>query len=228
VPQRRNVTLLVRLGKKRDHIVKMETEGFLTHLGQHIPSGASALIAPLIEGFNFSLMVTNERKTKHGDYRFPMRSSDPHKISVNGTLNKYAFLLTFLHEIAHMHAFEKYGKRIKPHGMQWKRTFTKIARPFLKSRMWPEDITEVLQNYFVNPKASSAGDLALTRVLRSYDEIQDLYLEDLDLGAAFYIGGPSGRLFEKGIKRRTRYLCKELGTRREFTIHGMAKVFIED
>jgi len=206
----------------------MDLTIFLEHLKNHVPEGSGELVLPLIEDYNFSLKVTNERKTKHGDYRFPMFGDDPHKISVNGTLNKYAFLLTFLHEIAHMHAFEKYGKRIKPHGTQWKRTFTKIARPFLKKKMWPEDITEVLQNYFVNPKASSAGDIALTRVLRGYDLNQDLYVEDLILGAKFRIGSPKGRVFERGLKRRTRYLCKELGTKREFTIHGMAKVFIEN
>ncbi len=201
---------------------------FLANLENHIPLRASVLIMPLIEEYNFQLRVTNERKTKHGDYRFPIRKGGVHHISVNGTLNKYAFLLTFLHEIAHMHAFEKYGTRIKPHGTQWKRTFTKIARPFLRKQVWPEEITLVLENYFLNPKASSAGDVALTRVLRKYDDTQDLYLEDLEKGAQFAVGDAGGRLFVKGEKRRTRYLCKELGSKREFTIHGMAKVFIEN
>jgi hypothetical protein len=125
-----------------------------------------------------------------------------------------------------MHTFEKYGIRIKPHGTQWKRTFTKIAKPFLSKDIWPMDVTEVLENYFLNPKASSAGDVALTRVLRKYDDSQDLYLEDLELGAYFLVGDEHGRLFQKGLKRRTRFLCKEIETSREFTIHGMAKVFI--
>ena len=86
----------------------------------------------------------------------------------------------------------------------------------------------MLENYFLNPKASSAGDVALTRVLRKYDDTQDLYLEDLEKGAQFAVGDAGGRLFVKGEKRRTRYLCKELGSKREFTIHGMAKVFIEN
>ena len=206
----------------------MDLDRFVEHLKNHVPEDSVALILPLIEDYDFSLKVTNERKTKHGDYRFPLQRGGTHKISVNGTLNEYAFLLTFLHEIAHMHAFEKYGTRIKPHGSQWKRTFTKISKVFLKSGIWPEDITSVLRVYFLNPKASSAGDLELTRVLRSYDANQDLYVEDLEMGAQFRVGGPTGRMFERGLKRRTRYLCKELGTKREFTIHGMAKVFIEN
>ena len=163
---------------------------------------ALELVWPLIEEYDFTLTVTNERKTKHGDYRMPMMGNQPHKISVNGTLNRYAFLLTFIHEVAHMHAFEKYGRRIKPHGIQWKRTFIKLAKPFLKKDIWPLDILEVLTNYFKNPKASSAGDINLTRVLRSYDKNQDLYLEDVAEGSLFAVNNENGRWFERGAKRR--------------------------
>ena len=206
----------------------MESKEFLSNLEAHIPKGALELVWPLIMDYDFTLTVTNERKTKHGDYRMPMTVNQPHKISVNGTLNQYAFLLTFIHEVAHMHAFEKYGRRIKPHGIQWKRIFIKLANPFLKKDIWPIDILEVLINYFKNPKASSAGDSNLTRVLRSYDNNQDLYLEDVAEGSLFAVNSANGRWFEKGAKRRTRYLCIELETKRNFTIHGMAKVFVKE
>ena len=205
----------------------MKSKEFLSNLESHIPIAALDLVWPLIKEYNFTLTVANDRKTKHGDYRMPMMVNQPHRISVNGTLNKYAFLLTFIHEVAHMHAFEKYGRRIKPHGSQWKRTFIKLAKPFLKKEIWPLDILEVLNNYFKNPKASSAGDINLTRVLRSYDNNEDLYLEDVEEGRLFAVNNENGRWFEKGAKRRTRYLCKELETGRNFTIHGMAKVFIK-
>ena len=203
----------------------MQSKSFLESLKHHIPEQAVEMVWPLINEVNFSLTVTNERKTKHGDYRMPIRSGDPHKISVNGTLNKYAFLLTFIHEIAHMHAFELYGRGIKPHGKEWKRTFRNIAKPFVVANVWPEDIKIVLQRYFVNPKASSAGDIDLTRVLRKYDKNQDLYLENIELGDVFAIDSLEGRKFIRGPKRRTRYLCKEIETNKEFTIHGMAKIF---
>ena len=202
----------------------MEKNDFLHHLQKHIPEGSSELIWPLISDFNFSLKVTNERITKHGDYRLPHYGKDPHKITVNGSLNVYAFLLTFLHEVAHMHAYELYGKRIKPHGVQWKRAFVNIAKPFLENHIWPADVEIVLRSYFKNPKASSGADPELVRVLHKYDENQELRVEDIAEGALFLLATSRERWFRKGVKRRTRYLCKDINTGKSFTIHGLAKV----
>lgn len=206
----------------------MESKVFLENLNLHLPVGAAELVWPLLADFDFQLTVTKERATKHGDYRLPVYKSESHKISVNGTLNKYAFLLTFLHEIAHMHAYHHFGRRIKPHGKQWKSTFTKIAKPFLQEKIWPEDISIVLHEYFVNPKASSAGHSGLTRVLRNYDVDSALSLEDVPEGTKFAIGKQQNRWFIKGKKRRSRFLCKEIETNREYTIHGMAKINVEN
>jgi SprT protein len=225
VRQKRNAIPLVLPGKKRNLEDNMQSDSFLDNLKNHIPEKSVDLIWPLIKDFDFNLTVTKERKTKHGDYRMPNSSGQSHRISVNGTLNKYAFLLTFIHEVAHMHTFEIYGRRISPHGKEWKRTFKKVAKPFLLAKVWPEDITLVLKNHFINPKASSAGDIVLTRVLRKYDDNKDVFLEDLEEDSFFAINNEFGRQFVKGKKRRTRYLCSELETHKTFTIHGMAKVF---
>lgn len=205
----------------------MDRDSFLHNLSKHIPEGSQLMIWDLIKGYNFVLTITRDRVTKNGDYRIPLRSHEPHKISVNGTLNPHAFLLTLLHEIAHMIAFEKYGKRIKPHGVQWKKTFTEIAKPFLSKKVWPEDVTAILLGYFRNPKASSAGHQQLARVLRRYDPQGDIYLEDIPSGAVFSIKSQSGRWFLKGNQRRTRFLCKEIESGKEYTIHGMAKVLVK-
>jgi len=208
--------------------MESEDQEFLTNLGRHIPDRAGALVWPLISDFSFNLKVTNERVTKHGDYRMPLRKGQPHKISVNATLNSYAFLLTLIHEIAHMHAYEFFGKRIKPHGQEWKQIFATIADPFLAAHIWPEDIEEVLRNYFRNPKASSGADPKLVKVLHKYDDNQDLTVEDIEEGELFLLANRNGRWFKKGAKRRTRYLCKELETGRNFTIHGLAKIVVEN
>ena len=206
----------------------MVVNEFLVHLEQHVPHGACKLIEPLINDFNFNLKVTNDRVTKHGDYRFPQFKTDPHKISVNGTLNKQAFLLTLIHEIAHMHAFEFFGKKIKPHGREWKQIFATIADPFLANHIWAEDIEKVLRVYFLNPKASSGADPNLMRVLHKYDQKEELHVEDIAEGELFLLATKNGRWFKKGVKRRTRYLCEEVETGRNFTIHGLAKIFVRN
>jgi len=202
----------------------MQDTAFLNHLAKHIPVGAPEMIWPLIEDFNFNLKVTNDRVTKHGDYRRPIRKSDPHKISVNATLNPQAFLLTLIHEIAHMHAYEFFGNRIKPHGKEWKQVFATIADPFLAKHIWLPDVEHALKKYFRNPKASSGADSNLVRVLSNYDENQDLTLEDISEGDLFLLASRNRRWFKKGPKRRTRFLCTEIETGRDFTIHGLAKI----
>lgn len=202
----------------------MQDTEFLKNLSNHVPLGATDLIWPLIKDFNFNLKVTNERVTKHGDYRRPVKSTDPHKISVNTTLNSNAFLLTLVHEIAHMHAFEFFGARIKPHGQEWKQVFATIADPFLANHIWPTDVELALKKYFKNPKASSGADSELVRVLHKYDEIQELKVEDVAEGELFLLATKNGRWFKKGAKRRTRYLCQEVETGKNYTIHGLAKI----
>jgi hypothetical protein len=51
------------------------------------------------------LKIVNERQTRHGDYRKGLNGK--HEITVNSNLNKYKFLMTLIHEISHLVAFEK-------------------------------------------------------------------------------------------------------------------------
>jgi hypothetical protein len=44
------------------------------------------------------------RQTRHGDYRKGVNGK--HEITVNSNLNKYKFLITLIHEISHLVAFE--------------------------------------------------------------------------------------------------------------------------
>jgi len=79
-----------------------------------LPERAVPSCLELIQVNNVHLKIVNERVTRHGDYR--RTAEGQHQITINATLNKYRFLITFVHEIAHLVAFEKYGRRIKPHG----------------------------------------------------------------------------------------------------------------
>ena len=86
----------------------------------------------LIKANHVHLKIVNERQTRHGDYRKDAQGY--HLITVNANLNKYRFLMTLIHEIAHLVAFEKYGRYIKPHGNEWKHYFSKINGSFYSTR----------------------------------------------------------------------------------------------
>ena len=87
----------------------------------HIPEQAIPKVLELLEYDNLTVLVKNERKTRHGDYR--KLPNGKHQITINNNLNKYRFLITLVHEVAHFEAYKNYGRLIKPHGLEWKRTF---------------------------------------------------------------------------------------------------------
>ena len=100
-------------------------------LAKYLPENAVTPCFELIKANKIYLKIVNERKTRHGDYR--QLPDGQHLITMNATANKYRFLITFIHEVAHLLAFEKYGKLIKPHGIEWKYTFQQLMKPFISS-----------------------------------------------------------------------------------------------
>lgn len=191
-------------------------------LKKYLPERSVKSCLELIQQTGVHLKIVNERVTRHGDYR---RMPDgKHQITVNVTLNKYRFLITLVHEIAHLVAFEKYGKRIKPHGREWKHTFQHLMLPFIRPEIFPERLLPLLARHFKNPKASSSTDAHLSIALKQYDE-QDSdksYVFELPLGSVFRLY--NGKLYKKGNKRVKRYECVEMTTGRMFLFQPNAEV----
>ena len=105
-------------------------------LAKYLPENAVAPCFELIKANNIYLRIVNERKTRHGDYR--QLPNGQHLITMNATANKYRFLITFIHEVAHLVAFERYGRLIKPHGNEWKYTFRQMMLPFIVPEVFYE------------------------------------------------------------------------------------------
>jgi len=191
-------------------------------LTKYLPETAVKPCFELIKGSHVHLKIVNERVTRHGDYR--RRKDGNHQITVNASLNKYRFLITLIHEIAHLVAFEKYGRNIKPHGLEWKRTFQYLMLPFIRPEVFPSQILPLLARHFKNPKASSSTDAHLSIALKLYDEQQSekSYVYELPIGSVFRIY--NDKLFKKGNKRTKRYECTEISTGRMFLFQPNAEV----
>ncbi|MGJ5643462.1 SprT-like domain-containing protein [Formosa sp. S-31] len=181
-----------------------------TNLKSYIPESAVSEVLNLLKHDNLTVIVKQERKTRHGDYR--RLPNGKHQITVNSNLNPYRFLLTLIHEIAHFEAFSKYGKNIKPHGKEWKRTFQHLMLPFLNPDVFPYDLLPLLANHFKNPKATSDTDTALAFALKQFDVGTDkkTYVFEAPEGSCFQIY--NGRQFKKIKKRVKRIECVELNT----------------
>lgn len=191
-------------------------------LAKYLPETAVIPCFELIRGSHVHLKIVNERVTRHGDYR--RRKDGNHQITVNASLNKYRFLITLIHEIAHLVAFEKYGRNIKPHGLEWKRTFQYLMLPFIRPEVFPSQLLPLLARHFKNPKASSSTDAHLSIALKQYDEQQSekSYVYELPIGSVFRIY--NGKLFKKGNKRTKRYECAEISTGKMFLFQPNAEV----
>ena len=190
---------------------------------KYLPQNAVTPCSELIKEFGVHLKIVNERVTRHGDYR--RMANGQHQITVNATLNQYRFLITLVHEISHLVAFEKYGRSIKPHGIEWKRTFQQLMVPFIRPEIFPNKLLPLIARHFKNPKASSSTDAQLSIALQAYDPTQQSeksYVFELPTGSVFRIY--NGKLFKKGNKRRKRYECVELNTGRLYLFQPNAEV----
>lgn len=190
-------------------------------LEKYIPTHAVEPVFDLIRAYNIHLKIVNERKTRHGDYR--SLPGGMHQITVNANLNKYRFLITLIHEIAHLLAFENFGRNIKPHGVEWKRTFQKLMLPFIQPQIFPHQLLPLIARHFRNPKASSDTDAHLAVALKQFDEENDKnYIFEIPHGGIFRIY--NGKVFRKGERRVKRYECVEVKTGRVYLFQPNAEV----
>ncbi len=188
-----------------------------------IPAASLQYCLTLWRHSPFDFVITRDRITKLGDYRF-YSSSNRHKITVNAGLNPYAFLITYVHEFAHLEVQVKYGSRKQPHGSQWKQAFQQLMQPLLTHQVFPEKVLLPLRKHMLNPKASSHADQNLYVALRKYDTLQHqdaTYLNELRIGASFEL---NNRSFVVILPKRTRVLCQDLGNKKNYLISKMAEV----
>lgn len=178
---------------------------------QYIPEESFEGVMYYLQHYKVQLTITRQRQSILGDYRHAHEGKN-HRISVNGNLNKYAFLITLLHELAHLFTYERYGHRVQAHGAEWKEAFGKILAQFLQRDIFPADIAATLSRSLQNPAASSCADEKLLRVLKKYDPVKEghFLLEQLPEGSLFEIKGK--RIFRKGEKIRKRFKCQEILT----------------
>lgn len=193
-------------------------------LQKYLPEHAVIPCFELIKEHQIYLKIVNERKTRHGDYK--KHPSGKHQVTVNANLNKYRFLITLVHEIAHAVSYHKYGRLIKPHGIEWKVTFQRLMLPFIKPEIFPHNVLPLVAHHFKNPSASSDTDARLAFALKQFDERKPdvFFIHEVPNGNLFRI--KDGRIFQKiGLKVK-RYECIEVKTQRVYLFNANVEVEI--
>lgn len=203
------------------------TEKELQILRRYFPEAAVPMVAEAYMKSRFQLKFKKPRNSKLGDFRPPQGDKGICCITLNGNLNPYQMLVTFVHELAHYVVYENYPRRYtEPHGEEWKQTFAQLLLPYLKPEIFPDDVIAALKRHLQHIKASSSADTNLAKVMKRYDKNdfgeKTLTVEDLPEGAVFKLA--NGMTFKKGPKRRTRYQCECLDNGRTYTVSGMAEI----
>ena len=183
----------------------------IDHLQNYLPPGTGNAVTSYLQQYKVHLTIARQRKSILGDYRHRTHQ-DNHRISVNGNLNAFAFLITLLHELAHLLTFERHGNRVQAHGREWKIIYGQLLAQFLQQKIFPADIERELMLSLKNPAASSCAEDDLLRVLRKYDKDKNGYklVEELAPQSLFRLN--DGRVFQKGVQLRKRFKCVEVKT----------------
>lgn len=198
-------------------------EAPIDHLQKFVPPGTYDAVLQYLQFYKVHLTVARERKSILGDYRHRTHFSN-HRISVNGNLNKFSFLITLLHELAHLLTFEQFGNKVLSHGREWKAVYGKLLEQFVQNKIFPADIEKELLGSLKNPAATSCAEDGLLRVLRKYDDAKTHHrlVEEIPEGEIFRCN--DGRIFKKGEKMRKRFKCIEIKTGRMYLFSPVYEV----
>ncbi len=188
------------------------TEHPMYALAAYLPEGSFEPVVAYLHQYKVHLTVTKQRKSVLGDYRHAGWGGN-HRISINGNLNKYEFLITLLHELAHLLTYEQYRNKVDAHGKEWKYHYSQLLIVFVQHKIFPPDVEKALQKSIANPSATANGETALLLVLRNYDAIKKVdhfTVSDLQEGDMFQT--EKGKIFRRGVVRRKRIECLEIKT----------------
>ena len=191
-------------------------------LQRYLPDPFVEMVIDLLLEHTVQFKIVKPRKTKLGDFRSQNKHGKA-QITINGDLNPYSFLVTTLHEFAHLTVYLEFGHRVSPHGKEWKLHYTRLLLPVIDHPDTPEVLRAALMRSTTNMKASSCTDQQLQRTLHTFDSRNDNLtpLEKLPKNSTFAL---NGKTFEKGILRRTRYLCTDVNSKRQYLVSALAHV----
>tara|TARA_B100001094_G_scaffold45765_1_gene40770 strand:- start:559 stop:1158 length:600 start_codon:yes stop_codon:yes gene_type:complete len=186
-----------------------------------IPKSSVSLVENLIKDDNVIIKIVKVRKTKHGDFKKFRDGSS--QITLNHIENKYRFLITLIHELAHFRVDRNLMRRVKPHGIEWKKTFQLLMLPFLNNTIFPDKILSNLANYLKNPSATTDSNIELVISLSKYDPVSNtVFLFDILNETLFQHN--ENKIYKKIGKLRKRYICEEIKSRRRYLFSPVTRV----
>lgn len=192
-------------------------------ISKHLPVNAINDVDILFEKYPCKFKLAKPRKSKYGDFRvrynkYKIRSFE---ISVNKNLKPGFFLLTLIHEMAHLVTYKIFERKVKPHGKEWQKIYKELMMPFINDKNYDSKTLKLLKNYFEKPCHSNKWQSDLIRLLEGKKDEGMERLEKIPDESYFEL---EGKKFQKGKKNRKRYTCKNLENQKYYTIPPHALV----
>jgi SprT protein len=190
-------------------------------LEEHVPAASVSYCYGLWERYQFDFVASKPRRTRLGDFR--AQPGYRERITVNVNLNPYNFLITYLHEVAHLEVYRKYKRRQPPHGKAWKNHFSGLLIPVMNENNFPLSVLTPLLKYAQNPTASTGTHLPLMQALKNIDAPQTdmVMVSQVSEGQLFRL---NQKVFVRGTLRRTRVVCVEEVSQKKYLVAAHAWV----
>ncbi len=190
----------------------------IKNLIPYLPEGTLPYLKTWIADHSIHLVITRDRNSKLGDYC--LKRDGSHRISVNSTLAPELFFFVLTHELAHLIAFAKFGRKIAPHGPEWKHTYREMLKESIE--IYSDNLKPIISNYARSPKANYMANPELVAYFerKSLNE-GEFYIQELQTGNFFSFRGTDYRM-EGKIKKN--YLCTNLSSGRKYAFRPLAKV----
>nr|WP_300675077.1 SprT-like domain-containing protein [Soonwooa sp.] len=187
-------------------------------LQRYLPENSLGFLKLWFAEHYIHIKITKNRNSKLGDYRkMPDQS---HTITINSTLEPNLFFFVLTHELAHLIAFEKYGRRIAAHGTEWKTTFANMLLESLE--VYPADLQIILKKFSKSPKANFMSSSDLVRYF-NFDKLEEheAFVESLEVGDTFRYREEAYKIEEK---RKKLYLCTNFKNGKKYLFKPLARV----
>ena len=190
----------------------------ITTLEKYLPENTLPYLKKWFGDFSIHIKITRGRNSKLGDYRKMLDQS--HQITINSTLQPQLFFFVLTHELAHLLAFETFGRTISAHGLEWKQTFRNMLLE--SADIYSDDLKPIIKKFAQSPKAGFMASPELVRYFNIENlEDESSYVEDLQLGDQFIYRKQRYLLKEK---RKKNYLCKNLDNEKTYLVRPLARV----
>jgi len=192
---------------------------------KYFPAASVEYCHQLWVKYRIQFTISRPRKSVYGNY---VCRGGVHSISVNGDLNPEAFLVTYLHEVAHLLVHVSNKKRVLPHGKEWQTHFREVMKPMLEANIFEEKTARKLWQHLQSAKATSCSDPELHKLLMKHEESPDsegVAVSELNPGQLFIY---DARTFKVLRKLRTRTECIEINRSAVYRFSPLTRVRVLD